>query len=264
MPVLPSLQRVPTASIPLGGWIMDVVRNARIPLPRVRKTAVLESLRCATSIAEITEIFFETTSDSPYLDDRTKQELGELLLSQDWECLRNRAVGEEETSKHDSNATTFRAQQLAEFKEMAIGIMQTSRVVKRLPESRRKEIVRFLLAAQSKPDMVEYLLHSLEQTNILDEATRHRIIHDVLEKRFYRLLLPDRFHCDERPRLSNDQPQQEECVLCFGMYYESIQLDCGHDFCQPCLQEISKRHDHGPFPCPMCRRSCCLIPEDCE
>eukprot|EP00546_Thalassionema_frauenfeldii_P009036 CAMPEP_0178917018 /NCGR_PEP_ID=MMETSP0786-20121207/13001_1 /TAXON_ID=186022 /ORGANISM="Thalassionema frauenfeldii, Strain CCMP 1798" /LENGTH=290 /DNA_ID=CAMNT_0020590497 /DNA_START=95 /DNA_END=967 /DNA_ORIENTATION=+ len=143
---------------------------------------------------------------------------------------------------------------------MTMGIFCKSRKVRQLPLSRRRELGETFMSLKSREAIIDYLFESLERAQVLDPASCARIANDVLETKYYRLLLPDRFDCDEIPRLGSgpleQRPEHEcYCAICLSNYPIDgrwCTLACTHEFCLACIQDLAKRYRGGPFPCPAC------------
>lgn len=253
---------VPVAATQLGAWVLGLMQVSPFPIPKLRKDALCESFRVATSEEELKDIFLDAVCGSPYLDTKMKQELANVVLGGDWETLL-KLVGVH--ASFVPEYTTTPEFILSEFKYLATRIFIKSRVMRALPILRRQNLGKALLACQSKEAVMELVLLSLEESQILSESARIRIANDVFEGRFYRLLLANRFDCDVIPRLEvlehDQEDDREDCVICLDVFPNGEYCTlpkCGHSFCQPCIEDLSRLHNNSPFPCPMCRTECTM------
>merc|ERR1712196_181177 len=97
------------------------------------------------------------------------------------------------------------------------------------------------------------------------------------DDRYDLLLLPDRFHCDEKPRQyseaqhSGQQTAEDRdygCPICLGTNMVDRRLPCGHTMCHTCLDQWATRtwiqgsgwiqSSGSEFSCPLCRASSSL------
>mmetsp|Transcript_1209 Transcript_1209/g.1845 ORF Transcript_1209/g.1845 Transcript_1209/m.1845 type:complete len:263 (-) Transcript_1209:584-1372(-) len=232
-------------------WVVELIKRTPIPIPQVRRMAVIESCRAG----DLNEIFWDSTCESPYLSEDLKQQIAKALMANNWDALPE-LVGVPFSWMHPLQGAPFQ-----DFRTMTMGIFCKSRKIRQLPLSRRREIGKALMSLKSREDIVEFLFESLEHAQILDPESCSRIANDVLEKRYYRLLLPDRFDCDEIPRLgaTKDHHHQLEdepyCAICLGSFPIDgrwCTLLCTHSFCLACIQDLAKRHGGDQFPCPSC------------
>ena len=253
---------IPVATTQLGAWVLALLQLSPFPIPRLRKDALRESFRVATSEEDLKDIFLDAVCGSPYVDTGMKQELANVILGGDWATLLTlTGVHGEFSPQYSTTADCI----LSEFKYLATRIFIKSRVMRALPLLRRQALGKALLDCKSKESVMELVLLSLEESQILDESTRIRIANDVFEGKFYRLLLADRFDCDVLPRLEtlemDEDEDREDCVICLDVSQDGVYCTlptCGHSFCRLCIKDLSDIHSGSPFPCPMCRTECTL------
>lgn len=266
------------------GWLINLLRTSTFPVPQVRRAALRESIRAAPDDRTVTDIFFDAVCGSPYVPDSAKTQLAEVFLSGRWSTDLPTAARCESTALGAGNDDASRGLDgdcaFRDFRSMAIGIFSKSRKVARLPDSEKRRLGTAILSTANRQELVDLMVCSLETARTLDHEARAKIANDVFEERFYNLLLPDRFDCDESPRqtgeveeagqgFEQDQyarpsaPVIEEldgwgdCPICLGTSppSNSDRLPCGHAFCEGCTLDWVARHGN-PFPCPMCRASC--------
>jgi hypothetical protein len=253
---------VPVAATQLGALVLALIQLSPFPIPKLRKDALCESFRVATSEEELKDIFLDAVCGSPYIDTGMKQDLANVALGGDWETLlRLIGIHEHFVPQYTTTAEAI----LSEFKYLATRIFIKSRAMRALPLLRRQNLGKALLECQTKEAVMELVLVSLEESQILSVPARMRIANDVFEGKFYRLLLADRFDCDVIPRLEVlehcQEEDREDCVICLDAFpngeYCTL-ATCGHSFCQPCIENLSNQHNGSSFPCPMCRTECSM------
>eukprot|EP00545_Synedropsis_sp_CCMP1620_P003605 CAMPEP_0119003446 /NCGR_PEP_ID=MMETSP1176-20130426/565_1 /TAXON_ID=265551 /ORGANISM="Synedropsis recta cf, Strain CCMP1620" /LENGTH=272 /DNA_ID=CAMNT_0006955049 /DNA_START=18 /DNA_END=836 /DNA_ORIENTATION=+ len=261
------LQHVPSAATQRGAWVVELIRQSPMPIPIVRKNAIRESCRSMLTEEGLCDVFLEAVCDSPYLSEGKKQELATVILLGRWHEL-PKLVGVRGEIRPPVQCTNWEV--LADFKYMAASIYRKSRKIQQLPVWKRRAIGSALLSCNTREDLIEFLMRSLENAQTLDEHSRQLIANDVLECQFHRLLLKDRFDCDEMPRLETSPDPSapceecEDCIICFGPFGDSCTtLSCGHAFCRVCIQDWADRLG-SPFPCPLCRENCRLGAADQE
>uniref|UniRef100_A0A7R9VWC3 RING-type domain-containing protein n=1 Tax=Pseudictyota dubia TaxID=2749911 RepID=A0A7R9VWC3_9STRA len=267
------------AATPRGAWLMDLLRASPIPgLPDVRRAALRESCRVAPDESALKELFLDAVTGSPHVPDGSKNALAEIILCDRWSELPGAALCEFDPL--DQRGTNVgRGDPFEEFRSMALSVFTKSRKVSRLPIDRRRELGTAILSTGTREELMEVMMASLEVAQTLDEESRLKIANDVLEGQFHRLLLPDRFDCDEPPRrgaaarsegmnpgasvptvlgaAEEDDCDEEECPICLGArdVANARVLPCGHGFCEECILDWSRAHG-CPFPCPVCRAPC--------
>ena len=255
-----NIDRAPTAATQRGEWAAELIRQSPIPSPKVRRDALRESCRVVQTEDDLKDLFIDCICGSPYFGETQKQELAHAILLGNWKKLA-RLVGVNHVDLPPS--TTTQSQLVWDFKCMAVSIFRTSRKICQLSVARRQQLEGALLACHSREGLTELLLQSLQYAQTLSEHSRILIANDVLEGNFHRLLLEDRFDCDEVPRLDSMpipsaplHEEPEDCIICFGSFQDGQSCtlsSCGHSFCQGCIQEWARIHDSSQFPCPVCR-----------
>lgn len=274
-----------TCTDPSVVQVVELVQSANLPIPSVRRAAIVESLR-RTALDGMTEIFMETVAESPYLRQDLKTKLANHVLEGEWDEIAQLVVrscsgtnDQEQQPQRSRKKSTNNPLTMDHyyFTRMAFHIFRTSRKIARAPVHVRTRLM-FALHLTSTPDeVVNLLLETLPQSvAIPNPETRRKIANDVLDCRYYRLLLPDRLDCDDLPRLSSpaDGPTFsglppvlvdaddtiDECPICLDTMgsnnttqspNRTHRLKCGHLFCTGCIQDWSR--SVGGLNCPLCR-----------
>lgn len=257
-------QRVPAATLERAALASELIRQSPIPIPMLRKAALREAMRVTETEEGLRDIFLEAICGSPYVAEGRKQELADAVFGDRWEEL-PRLVGLNQSTMTIKMETT-KDQADADFKYMAAGIFRKSRKIRQLPTWRRRILGSSLLTCTTKDQIIHFMLRALEKARTIDEKARMLVADDVFEGKFHRLLLSDRFDCDDLPRLGNSpndtSEPPEDCIICFGPYQNGRPTTlavCGHQYCHECIQDWAQRNG-DPFPCPTCRRANTLEP----
>ena len=263
------------AACHLGAVLMRLLRNSKVPVPRVRKAALIESCRAAHDQESIQAIVLDSFTGSPYIPDDFKNRIVESVLTGQWQELDGL---EKELARETTSfaARTFlpRSQNMSpqnillDFQSMVLYILKTSRKIQRgLVLEKKKALFATVRRSASKEHLIETMLEALSNAKTIDEASRQLIANDVFDAYFHRLLLPDRFDCYEKPRVSvttgSTEPEQnedgrrdEECPICLDLYSsqrEMPRFQCRHIFCQDCTDGwINSGYQ---MDCPICRSS---------
>ena len=246
-------------------FLLSMVRSSPLlrAIPDVRKHALRETLRLATSEEDVTEILLANLTGSPYIPDDLKTNLATLILEKQWAELGSALRCEPGSVVEDGS-------EFDEFRAMVISIFSRSRRLEALDYTRRHRLGSAMHQARSRDELIAIAMGALENAQTLDGAGRERVANDILDGRFDRLLLPDRFDCDERPRRQGAAPpadgsaevpvgmpvveEPEECPVCLGTSLVERQLPCGHTFCDACITQWAGSFAPSPtFACPLCR-----------
>jgi hypothetical protein len=197
----------------------------------------------ATTDEQVRALFLDAVVGSVYVPDASKGALTEMVLNGEWPALA-KAVGAKEGAPADDDA-------VGDFRAMALDVFTRSRKVARLPDAHRQRLGAGIAACPSKEALISMMLRTLETAQTLDEPDCARIANDVLDGMFHRLLLPDRFDCNEGPAAGAGA----DCAICLGVAPSVAegQLPCGHQFCSLCIGAWSAQHRSGHMPCPICR-----------
>jgi hypothetical protein len=121
----------------------------------------------------------------------------------------------------------------------------------------------------------QMVLQQLPTALSLDRHERQLVANDILDGRYYNLLLPDRLDCHEPlPRVVKDdddddaprrrlQASNTECPICLnelGVDYAltTIVQCCGQRFCTACVAHLTRQHQErqnnaAAALCPLCR-----------
>lgn len=209
--------------------LLALLGSAALPLPPPRRIALMESCRQAMDGSELLDMSLEALGDSTYIPADLKDRVMEGIMTGDWEAVQNIVSGS--ASGNASTAapppsrptsdplprrrTAAATQQpgdessFLEFRRMAITIFYASRKIQLLPIAARRQLGSAILRTESREELMDLFLTSLEKAVTLDQDARVKIANDVLERRYYRLLLPDRFDCESGFRHPQWQIQTE-------------------------------------------------------
>jgi hypothetical protein len=170
----------------------------------------------------------------------------------------------------DPVAKSFRT-----FRDMVVAVFTRSRKIAALPPERRRMLGSAMLAQASIESLNALAIMTLETSHAFHGPERDLVANDIFDNRFDRLLLPDRFDCDEVLRsghvvppaltpvaetpaaeteglraLADAEPVPEDCAVCLGpLTTETARLPCEHTFCQVCIVGWAAREPS----CPLCR-----------
>lgn len=236
-----------------------LVKQTPLALPDVRRRALMESVRRADSVDEVVDIFLEAATSSPYVTPEQKSMLANSLLDRDFAGLAKAA------SCGSSSAPRTRRLESADdgFCKLARLLFSHSRKLQGLPVLRRRKLMFAVHLARTEEQVVHMLMKNLPTALSLNHLERQLVATDVLDKRYYRLLLPDRFDCKEPlPRThssSSDDADDEdslpsECPICLEeLEHASGRVRslpcCRKTFCASCITQWSQQSSE----CPLCR-----------
>jgi len=248
-------------------------------MPSVRKLALRESLRSATTSEAVVAIALENVSDSPFVPSHARNQLAELLFAGNFDAMRQ-ALQCRSTTAAAAPSSAGRDYGFENFREMVVAIFSRSRKVALLPAERRRALGAAIHATSSKDELKALALHSLETSQAFQGAEREMVANDIMDDRYDLLLRPDRFDCEERRRppvavvprsnsnvgrLSSAQLEEEraqaqvvevadECPVCLGDNNVDRALPCGHGLCRSCATAWLNRC----ATCPLCRAGATL------
>ena len=232
-------------------------------VPDVRVRALTQSLAHCESYENAVSLLLENLSESPYIPIEKRNPLAELTMTRNFEALRQAVhcdpILPRPPDNHSARQESFHA-----FREMVVAIFSRSRKMAALPAVRRRHIGAAIHAQRTIEDIKMLALSALETSQAFDSNARYMVANDIFDNRYDRLLLPDRFDCDEIPRMHHspsaktngtaEQPIDNEvivheCPVCLGSSPTTIRLPCGHVFCRSCIVAWTERSQE----CPMCR-----------
>jgi hypothetical protein len=228
-------------------------------IPDVRRQALRESVRSASSVEAVTEILLANLTGSPYIPDEVKTKLASLVIEQQWGELGATL----QWTPEPSAVALGEAAAFDDFRSMVIGVFSRSRRLAVMDYTRRHRLGSAIYQATTRDGLVAIAMGALENAQTLDSAGRERVANDILDGRFDRLLLPDRFDCDERPRHHQrdgadgvpmgmpPESEPDECPVCLGTSLVERRLPCAHTFCDACITQWAG--GRAAFPCPLCR-----------
>lgn len=190
-----------TEPIPTARRLLLILRGSPMlqTLPLVRKCALRESVRMATSEEQVNEILLANLTGSPYIPDVIKGQLAELVLSRNWDSLAS-ALQCPASVHTGVGLDLSTSTEYSLFQQMVVLIFSRSRRLQGLDASRRRQLGSLLHRCRSRDELITTTLAALENAQTLDAGEREQVANDILDSRFDLLLLPDRFDCDERPR----------------------------------------------------------------
>lgn len=170
------------------------------------------------------------------------------------------------------------------FRRMLVAIFSRSRKIARISEERRRHIGAAIHSCATKEELVSLSISSLASSEAFAAGAVDVVANDILDERFDLLLLPERFDCEEVPRLGaantapptlgpqgsrananagacagcpqkqDQEDEEEECPVCLGSRAVQVATPCKHKFCRPCINSWMAQNG-DPFDCPMCRSS---------
>ena len=116
-------------------------------MPSVRKLALREALRGATTSEAVFAIAVDNVSDSPYVPSHVRDRLAELLLAGNFDALRQALQCNRSTP---SAAARRSAGSFENYREMVVAVFSRSRKVALLPAERRRALGAAIHATSSK------------------------------------------------------------------------------------------------------------------
>lgn len=228
-------------------FILKTSKVLRIKLPHVRRLALLETIKKATDIEQVINIFLENLSTSPYIENDDKTNLAELVFTQNWSSL---------ISLLECNNNNLKQNKLREFRIMVTTIFCKSKKIVQLEPLRRNLLGKAILHQTSIEGLKNLAFNSLQESQVFSNETKNLIANDIIDNRYDLLLLPNRFDCEELPR--TDYQNQinsdlDDCPICLGQNVINTKLPCNHAFCNSCIQNWSEQNNNPS--CPICRRN---------
>jgi hypothetical protein len=229
-------------------------------IPLVRRLALRETILAQSSDDDIREIFVECLADSPYIPSQYKDAFADSVFSNDLPRLSAMLQLPQYTYEQ---SLLLPEERLSSFREMTIGLFSASKIICQLSLERKRELGMAIHNCQTPYQIRELTLTSLENSEVVPNAVRERIANDILDGRYERLLLPDRFDCEETPRLS--QPSsftvaRDDCSICLMSQPATCQLPWPgrHRLCKHCVEGWASKSGGATFTCPFCRGLCRL------
>ena len=255
-------------SSPLANDLLNILETSRIlkqKLPTIRQYALTETLRASKDDATASDIFFENLSTSPYIPDDQKSVIANYMLAKRWQELRNILQCTNASIFHTSSRPTFH--NTWTFRRMVLTIFRMSRKVMTITGTRRRELGAAILTQTSIDDLKHVAYTALQTSEAFDPTARQQIANDIIDNRYDRLLLVDRFDCEEVPRKewsdlqtnntnTQNSDDSNECPICLGETAANSTLPCEHMFCRGCIDAWIRRSPRtNTHSCPMCRQS---------
>jgi hypothetical protein len=266
--------------------ILTTSRVLRGALPDVRRRVLAETIRGAVTVEAATDILLENVASSPYLPQERKDPLAELTMLQQFDAL---AVALKCDERLACLAPTTPEEEFRALRQMVVAIFTRSRKMQALPAAKRRQLGAAIHTQQTADDIKMLALSALETSQAFDSMGRDLVANDIFDSRYDRLLLPDRFDCDEEPRLASHvvesaggaatqgarraegdgdataplnsigtsasglAEEAQDCPVCLGTSPISAQLPCGHQFCRECIEGWAQRCPAASVGCPLCR-----------
>lgn len=202
---------------------------------------------------EIVQVFMECMTDSPYIPQDHKNALAVMFLDG------NIAALEHAMQVHRSDGAVRPSNPLLNMKAMVTAVFSSSKKIAQLPIARKQQIGMLIHTAGSLEELREHTLNGLMHSQVIGEESKMLIANDMFDQRYDRLLLPDRFDCEEIPRLhrtadgSSVAAADTDCPICLMERQADRELPCGHSFCGECITGWVQQARGITFTCPMCR-----------
>lgn len=127
---------------------------------------------------------------------------------------------------------------------MAKWLLRKSQRVREIPANKQRCLVKSLSETSSESDVMDFLLHRLPLELSLNAHDKALIMNDVLDNRYYRLILPDRLDCLKL------QPDDDRCSLCrrgdLHSDWGTFELKCClRNLCSVCMNN-ARAHSKCP------------------
>ena len=185
--------------VPPTNGLLNILLTSRVlraALPDVRRRALAESVREAATAEAAIAILLENVASSPYLPEERKDPLAELAMTHQFDALAAALQCDQALSPGPTSAEgEFRA-----IRDMVVAVFTRSRKMAALPAARRRELGAAIHAQTTAESIKMLALSALETSQAFDGAARDMVANDIFDSRYDRLLLPDRFDCEEVPR----------------------------------------------------------------
>ena len=269
---------------------ITVTSNVLSTMAKVRKLTIQQALVHASSPDKALQIALESLVTAPCMPLDLRDTVTDLLLTKSWGELRHVLQcppircdqdGWPLISIPSRNAQTH----FQHFRSMVVAIFTRSRKMAGMPPERRRQVGRILHQASSISEIGDITTKSLETSVAFHGAERDDVANDMLDFRWDLLLGPDRFDCDETPRLAAHTPvspllashasplrwpahteeasevlelelvaeecieEVDDCPVCLGEREVDTQLPCGHKLCNIDASEWLAQN----ATCPLCR-----------
>lgn len=251
----------------LLAWITRMLQESSLAriIPKVRRLAIIESMH-GKSRQDINQIFLECLVDSPYIPNDRKNVLAEAFLNDSYESLSTML------ELPPAGGAAAAPDPFIMFRQMVLEIFSSSKVISQLPLERKRQIGALIHRATTIEQLKELTVKCLVESVVVCDESKNLIANDVFDHRYDKLLLPNRFDCDEQPRTNfqerprtQDQDQEDQearedqedgCPICLMDQPATVTLPCAiqHKFCSPCIRAWAQREiGTSTFKCPLCR-----------
>jgi len=242
--------------------LMNTSVKLRIALPKARRLALQETVRAAPTIDAAVDILMQNVNDSPYIPKPMKEKISQMLFPvRQYDNFR-KALGCTAPNNHKFES------EYSQFRDMVLAVFSSSRIIKRVPLSRRRLMGGGIHKARNKDELRQVAVKALETSKVFKtQGVRDRIANDIFEERYDQLLLPSRLDCDTRRRhravaaptatalrktkptlphaskTNSESAEDDEeafqgragCGICLGENPVCARLRCGHEFCKTCI-----------------------------
>lgn len=243
--------------------MVDILETSPVlqrALPKVRRLALIETVRRCPTVEEGIEMLLLNLKSSPYIPPAAQTKIAKKLRNQDWSFLQK----ELRCPASKPSELTNKSALFIKYREMLVCIYSRSRKMQTLPTARRRRIGMAIHSCKNVDQFLDLAMKSLSTSHAFSGPMRDAVANDILDNRFDKLLLPDRFDCKEKARL-NAAPRSSaaaaaapapelkedvECAICLGSQPVDTCLPCSHQFCKVCIRGWMQQRQS----CPMCRR----------
>jgi len=265
--------------------LLSLVESKALELSHVRRMALFHSIQRDDGDST-RQMMIEAVMDAPTISPYDKDRIYQLLLQDRLDfhsALTDHPVPFAHGTEWNKIPACPTGDVFLDFRRMILALFRTSRKFQTLPVESRQRVKAMILKTRHEADLAHLLARIMART--CGDETMKRIQDDVIVTgRFYRLLLPDRFDCDEGSsdqKISADRVESETfCPICMdpvnGLSSAPVQLDCRHVFCRRCLddwirqQQQQQQQRNGttsyksrnannqlqnPWDCPLCRHT---------
>eukprot|EP01063_Lacrimia_lanifica_P026445 TRINITY_DN3566_c0_g2_i1.p1 TRINITY_DN3566_c0_g2~~TRINITY_DN3566_c0_g2_i1.p1 ORF type:complete len:388 (+),score=122.56 TRINITY_DN3566_c0_g2_i1:52-1215(+) len=258
------------AKIPVGRpakrFVM-LLRTSKLlqSLADVRKQALMMAIAQSETLDAARDVMMENMADSPYIPSDVKAKLIDLVLAESWDELA-KALGCTDGASPDKNTGAWNRPTFSDFRGMWVCLFTKSRKVAAWAAPDRERLGAGIQRTTTVDDLQDFVMAALQSAEGLDLSTKSCIANDMLDRRYDRLLLPDRLDCDDIPRRRNPpaavadaaaasmddaSEEDEECIICFGTYPTDVIMRCCKKmYCRSCITEWLTKDET----CPWCRR----------
>ena len=168
-------------------------------LPDVRRALLIESVQ-RTREQRKGHRRITQGAELSYIPQERKDQLAELAMTQQFAALRT-ALMCDPPSLSSGAAAISEEEEFKAFRQMVVAVFTRSRKMAALSAERRRQLGSAIHSpAEERRRHHRLALSALETSQAFDGEARDMVANDIFDNRFDRLLLPNRFDCDEIPR----------------------------------------------------------------